>query len=79
MNTLWQLHRSTTQHGNVDAMSHLPLKVKPQDTPLPPEFILLLDAMSKGPVTCSQIRTYPSGLGRMNLHYWMVVFCGVLM
>ena len=40
--------RSSTQHGNADAMNYLPLKVKPQDTPLPPEFILLLDTMLKG-------------------------------
>ena len=41
--------RSTTQHGNADAMSHLPLKVKPQDTPLPPEFYTPVGYHVKGP------------------------------
>ena len=39
-------------------MSRLPLKVKPQETPQPPEFVLLLDTMSKAPITCSQIQTW---------------------
>lgn len=50
--------RSTTQHGNTDAISRLPLKVKAQDTPQPPEFILTLDTMSEGPIVCSEIRTW---------------------
>ena len=39
-------------------MSRLPLKVKPQDMPQPPEFVLMLDTMSEGPITCSEIRTW---------------------
>ena len=36
----------------------LPLTVKSQDTSQPPEFILLLNTMSEGPITCSDIRTW---------------------
>ena len=50
--------RLTTQHGNTDAMSRLPLKVKPQDTPQLPAFILMLDTMAEGFITCADIRTW---------------------
>ena len=50
--------RSTTQHGNADAMSRLPLTVKPQETPQPPEFVLMMDTMAEGPITCSQIQLW---------------------
>ena len=50
--------RPTTRHGNADAMSHLPLKLTPRDTPQPPEFVLLLDTLSGAPVTCSQIQRW---------------------
>ena len=50
--------RPTNKHGNADAMSRLPLKVKPQETPQPPEFVLLLDTMSEVPISCSQIQTW---------------------
>ena len=50
--------RPTTKHGNADAMSRLPLKVTPRDTPQPPEFVLLLDTLSGAPVTCSQIQRW---------------------
>ena len=39
-------------------MSHLPLKHTPQDTPQPPEFVLLLDTLSGAPVTCSEIHRW---------------------
>ena len=50
--------RPINKHGNADAMSRFPLKVKPQETPQPPEFVLLLDTMSEAPITCSQIQTW---------------------
>ena len=50
--------RPTNKHGNADVMSRLPLKVKPQETPQPPELVLLLDTMSEAPITCSQIQTW---------------------
>ena len=50
--------RPTNKHGNTDAMSRLPLKVKSQETPQPPEFVLLLDTMSEAPITCSQIQAW---------------------
>ena len=37
--------RPITQHDNVDAMSHLPLKFKPILAPQPPEFVLTLDTL----------------------------------
>jgi len=54
--------RPTNKHGNADAMSFLPLKVKPQETLQPPEFVLLLDTMSEAPITCSQIQAW-TGVG----------------
>ena len=50
--------RPTTQHGNADAMSHLPLKFKPMLTPQPPEFVLTLETLSQTLITCSQIQTW---------------------
>lgn len=55
------VHRSTTQHGNADAISYLPLKSinkKIEKTPQPPEVMLMLDTTSEGPIACSQIQTW---------------------
>ena len=48
--------RSTSQHGNADAMSRLPLPEKPSDTALPAETILLVENLDDSPVSSSQIR-----------------------
>ena len=51
-------YRSTSKHANADAMSRLPLPVKPSDTPTPPEFILLVENMDSSPITSAQIKSW---------------------
>ena len=48
----------TTQHGKADAMRRLPLPQKPKETPLPAEFILLVEYLEQSPVTASHIKTW---------------------
>lgn len=51
-------YRSTTKHGNADAMSRLPLPVKPSETPTPPESILLIENVDSSPITSAQIKLW---------------------
>ena len=47
--------RSTTNHGNADAMSHLPLPNQPSNTPVPSELVLLIENLNEAPITSDQI------------------------
>ena len=49
-------YRSTSAHGNADAISRLPLPDFPQSTPLPSEMILLMEELDAFPVTVDRIR-----------------------
>ena len=51
-------YETTSKHANADAMSRLPLPVKPSDTPTPPEFILLIENMDSSPITSAQIKSW---------------------
>ncbi len=51
--------RSTTRHGNADAMSRLPLPEKPDTTPVPAELVLLVEHLQDSPITASQIKHSP--------------------
>ena len=62
----------TTQHGKADAMSRLPLPQKPKETPLPAEFILLVEHLEQSPVTASHIKTWTRRdplLARVSGHF----------
>ena len=48
--------RNTEAHANADALSRLPLPVKPAVSSLPPEIVLLTDHLSNSPCTAHQIR-----------------------
>ena len=50
--------RPSTDHGNADALSRLPLPHKPDKTPLPVELVLLLENMLDSPVTPKQIQCW---------------------
>ena len=47
--------RSTDKHSNADALSRLRLQTQPTNVPMPVELVLLLSALSKLPVTSTQI------------------------
>ena len=47
--------RSTTKHGNADAMSRLPLPNQPSNTPVPSELVLLIENLNEAPITSDQI------------------------
>ena len=47
----YDLHfKSSTNHANADALSHLPLNELISNTPLPPELILLMESIANSPV-----------------------------
>ena len=50
--------RSTTQHGNADAMSRLPLPESPREIPDPAEWVLLIEGLKDSPISSAQIRTW---------------------
>ena len=50
--------RSTTEHGNADALSRLPLKTVDHPSETPPELVLLMEHLSDSPLTQQQIRLY---------------------
>ena len=50
--------RSTTTHGNADALSRLPLTESIETPPVPPELILTLEQISESPITSDQIRSW---------------------
>ena len=50
--------RKTEDHGNADALSRLPLKVTNEDTPKPPELVLLMNHLGESPVTARHIRVW---------------------
>ena len=50
--------RSTTQHGNADAMSRLPLPESPREIPDPTEWVLLIEGLKDSPISSAQIRTW---------------------
>ena len=50
--------RSTTVHGNADALSQLPLRTQPSTTYVPPELVLLMEHLAESPVTADLIRTW---------------------
>ncbi len=55
--------KSTQEHCNADGLSRLPLSTVGDDqgiTPLPPEYILLLDYVEKSPITWKQIAGWTS-------------------
>ena len=47
---------NTSAHANADALSRLPLPVKPAVSQTPQELVLLMDYLSDSPVTASQIQ-----------------------
>ena len=50
--------RSTSKHANADAMSRLPLPDKPTSTPVPAEFVLMIEKLDKAPITSTQIANW---------------------
>ena len=50
--------RSTTQHGNADAMSRLPLPESPREIPDPAEWVLLIEGLKDSPISSAQICTW---------------------
>ena len=54
------VYRSTTQHGNVNAMSRLPLLKSPREIPDPAEWVLLIEGLKDSPISSAlaQIRTW---------------------
>ncbi len=52
------IFRSTSNHGNADALSRLPLPEKPDNTPVPVELVLLAEMLQDSPVTATQIRLW---------------------
>ena len=46
----------TAQHGNVDALSTLPLPETLDTVPHPGELILLIDHLAEGPITAAQLK-----------------------
>ena len=50
--------RSTTQHGNADAMSQLPLPESPREIPDPTKWVLLIEGLKDSPISSAQIRTW---------------------
>ena len=47
--------RNTHAHANADALSRLPLPTVPEQTPIPPELVLLTEHLADSPVTAGQI------------------------
>ncbi|XP_071092522.1 uncharacterized protein [Haliotis cracherodii] len=54
------VYRPGSQIANADCLSRLPAKEKPsiQETPVPPEYIMLLELMDTSPVTSKHIRSW---------------------
>ena len=50
--------RCTTEHGNVDALSRVPLRDTPAQTDTPTELELLMEHLADSLVTAKQIRTW---------------------
>ena len=50
--------RCTTEHGNADALSRVPLRDTPAQTDTPTELVLLMEHLADSPVTAKQIRTW---------------------
>jgi hypothetical protein len=48
-------YKISNENANADAMSHLPLREMPTQTPAPKELILLMESIANSPVTSSQI------------------------
>ena len=48
-------YKTSSENANADAMSRLPLREIPAQTPLPGELILLMECISNSPVTSTQI------------------------
>ena len=48
--------RSTTEHGNADALSRLPLPDCPEVTQMPAELVLLVEKLGETPVSAAQVR-----------------------
>ena len=51
-------YKSSPNHANADALSHLPLPDIPKRIPLPPELILLMEYISSSPITADQIKVW---------------------
>ena len=47
--------RNTHAHANTDALSRIPLPTVPEQTPIPPELVLLTEHLADSPVTAGQI------------------------
>ena len=50
--------RKTQAHGNVDALSRLPLPTAPAEVPMPAELVLLMEHLEDSPVTAQHIRLW---------------------
>ena len=48
--------RRTKLHSNADALSRLPLSTAPDEVPMEPELVLLLQQLSESPITVADIR-----------------------
>ena len=50
--------RRTTDHGNADALSRLPLPVVPKKVDVPPELVFLTEHLENSPVTAHDIQVW---------------------
>ena len=51
------VYKRGSEISNADGLSRLPLPTVPQNIPLPSEHVLLLEHLSSGPITATQIKT----------------------
>ena len=51
--------KSSPSHSNADALSHLPTPGRSADPPVPAETVLLLNELSKGPVSLNPVSRVP--------------------
>lgn len=50
-------YKKGSELGNADGLSRLPLPSSPHEVPVPSEHVLLLEYLSSGPITATQIKT----------------------
>ena len=50
--------RRTTDHGNADALSRLPLPVVPKKVDVPPELVFLTEHLENSPITAHDIQVW---------------------
>ena len=50
--------RCTTEHGNADALSRVPLRDTPAQTDTPTKLVQLMEHLADSPVTAKQTQTW---------------------